>query len=144
MARFPQKAVDDGLRRVRRKKYSSISLLLDLHTPLFKPLNRIRGKKPVEGLPDKVLSSRIPLGHFRYLEAGMREIAPASAAQFHLGEHVAGFFNYDDFKGRIHSGGIYGTKEPGRTPANHNQTAFGHLEFDLPFPRRTYFKIAQR
>ena len=43
-------------------------VLLDPHTALLEPANQVRSKEPVECLPHKVLSSRIPIGHLGYIE----------------------------------------------------------------------------
>jgi hypothetical protein len=119
---FFQQAVDDGLRRIGHREHPPVGLRLQFHPALAIPLDGIGAEKPVKGFLYKMSAPRVSFYHFRDIETGMGNIAPAAPAYPYFIQYAVALLHDDHFQPGLHPGGIDRAKKTSGATAYYYQS----------------------
>jgi hypothetical protein len=125
LPRGGEQAVHDGLRGVGDGKHAAIRLGLERDAACGEPFHRVARGKSLERAEQGAFAARIARGEFARLEAGVGDVAAATAGDADFVEAARGFF--EDGHARTGFGGGDGGKESGCAAADHDDNGVVHF-----------------
>jgi hypothetical protein len=123
---FAKKALDDGRRRVRHRKYAAVGLCLERHAVLFEPAHGVGRLKPVKGAEQFARAARVRGDERTRIEAGIRHIAAPAARDADLRKGRGAAFDDVHIALRVRARTRDRGEESGRAAAGDHDAGDGH------------------
>ena len=122
IARGVHQANNDGFGGIGNRQHATVGLSFEVHPAQAEPFDRFTWAEPGEWTDERAAASRVALGEFAGIEAGVGDIATPTARDADLREDMAGFFQNGHAGAGIDLGGSDGSEKACCTTTDNNDS----------------------